>query len=199
MELNDLKKSWSKLDEHLKDKKFIKDEDIKNLIDHTQKGITGINRLNKRLRYIALIALAVFALILIFTGDQTDIIYYQILFLLCIPALAWDILSVRYLARTKVDEMPIIIVISRVNRYRRWVIRERLFAILFVLVVSGLFFLQKHLWQTATGAIAYIAVWAGSILLLLWIYHNELGQLKDIKKNLEELNELENNTLTTIS
>lgn len=191
MELDDLKQSWNKLDEHLKDKKFIKDEDIKNLIDHTQNRITGINRFNKRLRYIALTALAVFALILTFTGNQTDIIYYQILFLLCIPALGWDILSVRYLIRTKVDEMPIVTVISRINRYRRWVIRERLFAILFVLAISGLFFLQKHLWLTTTGAIAYIAVGTGSILLLLWIYHNELGQLRDIKKNLEELNGLD--------
>lgn len=199
MELDDLKKSWNKLDEHLKDKKLFKDEDIKNLIEHTQKGISGINRFNKRLRYIALIALAIFALILTSTGSQTDIIYYLILFLLCIPALVWDILSVRYLIRTKVDEMPIVTVISRINRYRRWVIRERLFAILFVLVVSGLFFLQKHLWQTTTGAISYIAVWTGSIVLLLWIYRNELGQLRDIKKNLEELNELENQTITTIS
>lgn len=200
MELDDLKKSWNKLDEHLKDKRFINDEDIKKLINHTQNGITGINRFNKRLRYVALIALAVFALILSFTGRQADIIYYQTLFLLCIPALVWDIFSTRYLVQTKIDEMPIIKVIARVNRYRRWVIRERFVAVVFVLVVSGLFFLQKHLWQTTAGAISYIAVWAASILLLLWIYRNELGQLREIKKNLEELKELKNdNSLTTIS
>lgn len=200
MELDDLKKSWNKLDKHLKDKRFIKDEDIKKLINHTQNGITGISRINKRLRYIALIALAVFALILTFTGRQADIVYYQTLFLLCIPALVWDIFSARYLVQTKIDEMPIITVIGRVNRYRRWVIRERFVAVAFVLAVSGLFFLQKHLWQTPAGATSYIAVWAASILLLLWIYRNELGQLKEIKKNLEELKELKgDNSITIIS
>lgn len=190
MELDELKKSWSKIDEHLKDRKLVKDEDITYLINHTQTSISGINRLNKRLRYIALMVLALFAVIQIFTVGQSDLIYYQILFCLCIPALVWDIFSVRYLIRTKVDEMPTATVISRINRYHRWIIRERGIAILFVLVVSGIFFLQKHLWATTLGAISYIIVWAGSIGLLLWIYRNELGKLKEIRKNLEELKEL---------
>ena len=34
MELEELKKSWNALDEHLKDKKIVKDEDISRLINH---------------------------------------------------------------------------------------------------------------------------------------------------------------------
>ena len=54
MELDELKKSWNALDEHLKDKKLVKDEDISQLINHATKNINAISRLNKRLRIISL-------------------------------------------------------------------------------------------------------------------------------------------------
>ena len=34
MELEELKKSWNALDEHLKDKEFIKEEELEKLIRH---------------------------------------------------------------------------------------------------------------------------------------------------------------------
>ena len=39
MELEELKKSWNALDEHLKDKEFIKEEELEKLIRHADKGI----------------------------------------------------------------------------------------------------------------------------------------------------------------
>ena len=39
MELEELKKSWNVLDEHLKDKEFIKEEELSKLLGHTGKGI----------------------------------------------------------------------------------------------------------------------------------------------------------------
>ena len=47
MELEELKKSWNALDEHLKDKKIVKDEDISRLINHATKNIDAMSRLNK--------------------------------------------------------------------------------------------------------------------------------------------------------
>ena len=44
MELDELKKSWNALDEHLKDKKLVKDEDISQLINHATKNINAISR-----------------------------------------------------------------------------------------------------------------------------------------------------------
>lgn len=38
MELEELKKSWNALDEHLKDKEFIKEEELEKLIRHADKG-----------------------------------------------------------------------------------------------------------------------------------------------------------------
>ena len=45
MELEELKKSWNALDEHLKDKELIKEEELGKLIGHADKGIHAIARL----------------------------------------------------------------------------------------------------------------------------------------------------------
>ena len=54
MELEELKKSWNALDEHLKDKELIKEDELERLIGHAHKGIPAIARLNSRLILIAL-------------------------------------------------------------------------------------------------------------------------------------------------
>ena len=131
MELDELKKSWNALDEHLKDKKLVKDEDISQLINHATKNINAISRLNKRLRIISLTIIALFILALLYDGVFPDI-YYQIILIALIPALGWDIFSSRYLSNTKIDEQPLVTVISRFNRMHRWVIRERIIGIGFL-------------------------------------------------------------------
>lgn len=60
MELEELKKSWNALDEHLKDKELIKEEELGKLIGHADKSIHAIARLNIKL---ILISLPVFGLI----------------------------------------------------------------------------------------------------------------------------------------
>ena len=42
MELEELKKSWNALDEHLKDKELIKEEELGKLIGHADKSIHAI-------------------------------------------------------------------------------------------------------------------------------------------------------------
>lgn len=88
------------MDEHLKDKKLVKDEDISQLINHATKNINAISRLNKRLRIISLTIIALFILALLYDGVFPDI-YYQIILIALIPALGWDIFSSRYLSNTK--------------------------------------------------------------------------------------------------
>lgn len=60
MELEELKKSWNALDEHLKDKEFIKEEELEKLIRHADKGIHAIARLNIKLILISLPILILF-------------------------------------------------------------------------------------------------------------------------------------------
>ena len=136
MELEELKKSWNALDEHLKDKELIKEEELGKLIGHADKSIHAIARLNIKLILISLPVLVLFLLEVLLHGRLNPI--YIIIILSWIPALYWDIITTRFLQQTKVDEMPLIEVISRVNRIHRWMIRERLIATAFLLILADM-------------------------------------------------------------
>ena len=146
MELEELKKSWNALDEHLKDKEFIKEEELEKLIRHADKGIHAIASLNIKLILISLPILILF-LAEVLLHNRLNPIYIIIIFA-WIPALCWDIVTTRYLQRTQIDEMPLVEVIGRVNRIHRWTIRERLIAIAFLLVLAVLIYL-----------LASVAIW----------------------------------------
>lgn len=187
MELEELKKSWNVLDEHLKDKELIKEEEIEKLIKHADKGIHAIASLNIRLIMISLPVLILF-LAEVILHDKLNPIYIIIL-LAWTPALCWDIVTTRYLQRTQIDEMPLVEVISRVNRIHQWTIRERLIATAFLLVLAILSFVYWQIWQYGTGMILFfILLWGGGLGLILWLYRKKfLNRIHEIKKNLEEL------------
>lgn len=190
MELEELKKSWNALDEHLKDKKLVRDEDITQIINRAKTKINEMSRFNQRLRLLSLLAIALIALFLFYDGVFPDI-YYQIIFVALFPALAWDVFTSRFLSQTKIDEMPLVTVISRFNRIHRWVIRERIIGIGFMLCMAGFFFIHRQVWQAGTGVmIFFFAIWAICFTIPLWVYRKNLGRLKEIKKNLDELKEL---------
>ena len=153
MELEELKKSWNALDEHLKDKEFIKEEELEKLIRHADKGIHAIASLNIKLILISLPILILF-LAEVLLHNRLNPIYIIIIFA-WIPALCWDIVTTRFLQRTQIDEMPLVEVISRVNRIHRWTIRERLIAIAFLLVLAVLSFIYWQVWQYGIGMIAF--------------------------------------------
>ena len=117
---------------------------------------------------------------------------YIIIIFAWIPALCWDIVTTRFLQRTQIDEMPLVEVISRVNRIHQWTIRERLIAIAFLLVLAILSFIYWQEWQYGMGMISFfILLWSGGLGLILWIYSKKfLNRIHEIKKILSELNEL---------
>ena len=79
MELEELKKSWNALDEHLKDKEFIKEEELEKLIRHADKGIHAIARLNIKLILISLPILILF-LAEVLLHNRLNPIYIIIIF-----------------------------------------------------------------------------------------------------------------------
>ena len=170
MELEELKKSWNALDEHLKDKELIKEEELGKLIGHADKGIHAIARLNIKLILISLPVLVLFLLEVLLHG-RLNPIYIIII-------LSW-----------KVDEMPLIEVISRVNRIHRWMIRERLIATAFLLILAVLSFIYWQIWQYGIAIILFfILLWGAGLGLILWIYRKKfLNRIQEIKKNLDEL------------
>ena len=187
MELEELKKSWNALDEHLKDKELIKEEELAKLISHADKDIHAIARLNIKLIVISLPILFLFLAEVILHNRLNPV--YTIILLAWIPALCWDIITTRFLQRTQIDEMPLVEVISRVNRIHRWMIRERLIATAFLLILAILSFVYWQIWQYGTGMILFfILLWGGGLTFILWIYRKKfLNRIHEIKKNLNEL------------
>ena len=51
MELDDLKKSWNALDEHLKNKEFIEEKEIAQLLGRARNKMNSIDRFNRKLRF----------------------------------------------------------------------------------------------------------------------------------------------------
>ncbi len=190
MELEELKKSWNIFDEHLKNKELLKEEEVNKLIDHAGKGIHAIARLNLQLLLISLPILCLLIADVWFNGKLNPV--YIIVIVSLIPAFCWDIFTFRFLRKIQVDEMPPVEVIGRVNRIHRWMIRERMIAVGYLLLLAMLSFIYWEVWQYgALPVLFFMFLWGGGLALILWVYRKKfLNRIREIKKNLNELKEL---------
>ena len=174
MELDDLKKSWNALDEHLKNKEFIEEKEIAQLLGRARNKMNSIDRFNRKLRFASIGILTLAVLFWICADTLTDL-FYWITLSLCIPALCWDLYSAHYLSRTRIDEMPLVTVISRINRYHRWMVREWIIGILYLLAMATFFFFHRQVWQYgAAGIIVSLIVWAIGLGICLWVYRRNI-------------------------
>ena len=190
MELDELKKSWNILNEHLKDKKLISEEDITKLITPTKKNIKDMSRFNIRILIISLFIAAIFIAASICSGVYPDL-YLQILLIFIIPATSWDIFSIRFMSHTKLDEMPLIAVISRFNRIHKWMICERIVSVLCIFSFAVFYFINEQLWKhNIVLIIIIIALWSIGLAICLSFYRKNTKHLHEIRKNLDELKEL---------
>ncbi len=190
MELDDLKKTWNLIDEQLKDKELIREEDINRLITKAGSGIHDLGRFITRSLVISGIIIAYFIITSIF-ADQRDW-FFTLLLIVAFPAIGWDVFTTRYLRNTRVDTLPLVDVITRINRYYRWMIWEGFVGIAFVLGVATFYFIDKGIWLFAPSMILlFFFVWALVLLLLYWVYQKKImRRIREIRKNLNELKEL---------
>lgn len=190
MELDELKKSWNALNEHLKDKEFIKEEEIKRLLGRTRNNFYSMERFNRKLRFIA-VGILILSMFFWVCDDSLTDIHYYIALLLCIPAFGWDIYSAHYLSQTRIDEMPLVTIVARINRYHRWMVYEWIIGILYLLVMVTFFSFYKQVWlYSATELFSFLIIWTVGLGICFWVYRCNLRHIKEIKKNLNELKEL---------
>lgn len=190
MELEELKISWNALNDHLKDKKLMSDQEIRQLIARTGGGIRDISRLSVRMIVVSLLILAA-CLTASFVNGSFGL-FDTLILIAIVPGLCWDVFTTRYLQRTDMEEIPLVKVISRINRFHRWMIGERLITTVFLLLAALVFFIEHAVWQHGIAPILIFAIaWGAGLGVALWFYHrNILGRIRDIKKNLNELKEL---------
>ncbi len=190
MELDDLKKSWNLMDERLKDKELINEEDINKLIHKAGKGISDLSSFSTTVIVISALLILPFIVITLFMGFIDW--FYSTVAILAFPAVAWDIYTNIYLRRTRVDEMPTVQVIARINRLYRWSVWESVAGIVFMLTFATLFFIDRQIWHLSTFAVLMFFVsWVIGIGVIYWlIQYKVINRLRDIRKNLKELKEL---------
>lgn len=190
MDLDELKKSWNTIDEHLKKQQIIDNENIEELIKDSSVKIGAMSRYNYNLRIASIIILSIGLILIGFNFIVLDI-FYLTLFAAAIPALIWDTYGSRYFANTKIDEQPIAVVISRFNTMHRWMIRERIIGIVFVLLLAIIFFIVRKVWEQNIAMIStFVAIWVICLIILIWTHSKNLNKLSEIRKNLNEINEL---------
>ena len=73
----------------------------------------------------------------------------------------------------------------------RWMIRERIIGIVFVLLLAIIFFIVRKVWEQNIAMIStFVAIWVICIIILIWTHSKNLNKLSEIRKNLNEINEL---------
>lgn len=189
MDIDELKKSWNTIDKHLEQKQIVDSESIKRLIEYASKDIQIMSRVNFRLIAISLFIIIALAMTFIWNHEMPTIVYI-IIFAMSIPAFIWDIGRARFLNKTKIDEMPIKMVISRFNKMERWVIYDRNIGILIFLILTLVFFFTQHVWDNVFNTIIFVVIYTTSFIIVQGIYRKNLKRLREIKKNLNELREL---------
>ncbi len=190
MELDELKKTWNLMDEQLKDKQLIRDEDISLLISKAGNSINDLGRFITRGILASLIIIAYFVITSLL--DHRLDWFFITLLIAAVPALGWDIHTTRYLRKTRMDEMPLVSVIARINRYYRWMIWEGIVGVIFVITIATAYFFDRGIWTFAPSMILlFFLIWGSIMGFLYWMYQKRImNRLREIRKNLKELKEL---------
>lgn len=191
MELDELKQSWRKLDEHLEDKELVREEEIRGLMNHTSGKIRAFVVLSRKM--ILLTALLVLLVIVgVFYTGLTNNLHYVIVIIIAIPAIGWDLYTLRYLRQTRIEEMSLVEVVTRVNRLHTWAIREQFAAVPLLLCVAAGQFISRHVWEESIGMlIVFFVIWISAIGFSFWLHRKFLlNRIREIKKNLDEIREI---------
>ncbi len=191
MELDELKQSWRKLDEHLEDKELVREEEIRRLMSHTSGKIRAFEALSRKMILFTVFLIVLVAGGVFYTGLSNNL-HYIIVILIAVPAIGWDLFTLRYLRQTRIEEMSLVEVVTRVNRLHNWALREQFAVIPLILCVAIGQFISRHVWEEGIGMLlAFCVIWIAALGSGFWIQRKFLiNRIREIKKNLDEISEI---------
>lgn len=205
MELNELKKSWNKLNEHLEQTQLVDEKALSLLITQytTQtKGhlnkIAGLGKVSVLLGGGFIVLLLVLCIVLPYSNLPREImerivangIFFGITL---IGGLLWDLKTYYWIRNTRIEEMPVVKVITRINRFRSWMKYEIIALSIWLIPLMFLTYYTFELYNLPFAAQAVaIGIWIITFpLIIYYIYKKQIyDNLQEIKKNLDELKEL---------
>lgn len=208
MELDELKKSWDKLNEHLEQKELIDQRELgKLIIKHKQEADGKINVIAGWGKFSIIIAAAGILVLLSFClfvipmlelpGKSVNRIYLVggFLGLLLLGAGWWDLKSYLWLKKTNIETLPVISVVERINRFRLWTKYEIMGLTVMLILLTGFIYYLNDLYEKSAPIQTIFFVFCITVITtVVCLLYKKLifNNLHDIKKNLDELQELKN-------
>ncbi|WP_321332473.1 hypothetical protein [uncultured Bacteroides sp.] len=205
MELDDLKKSWNALDEQLQKDELIDEDKLTQLIIKYKNGArNSIGRITSWQKFSIGAGIVTIAVILLlwcvlpsFISDaniqKRSTILCLFLGITLIAGIGWDLKTYRWIRDTKVDEMPVIIVAERMNRFRRWMKYEIIAISLWTVAFTALYYWMTELYKHSTESqlIIISSLVLIDVVIICFIYKKLIyNHLNEVNKNTNELKEL---------
>lgn len=205
MELDELKKSWNLLNEQLVNSNLINEQAVNKLImDRKSKITTGINKIagwGKFSLFVGLVfaVAGTFFYFLLPEMNLPEERLYRMQILICFFAFSlllgfcWDLKTYLWMRNTNIEEMPILTVIERINKFKLWTRNE---IVALVLWMPALLFLIYYSFEFYTRPLVFqatqIIVWIILIPPVIYLIYKKMiyDNLEDVKRNIADINEL---------
>jgi len=199
MELEDLKNTWTALDNRLENREILNDRIVKEIIQlKTNKALNFLNRFEFLGAILCFVALPYICFML---GTKTVkfSFWVNVMFYFCIGIVCFSciIQSYKLWLLWRIDlNSSIRENIKFFRKYQLFIQREKmvsyiLLPIFFVLIALAFHNVKMELWRW----VAFISALIVGILITVWQYKTIYGaKIRAIKKNLDELKELETET-----
>lgn len=206
MELDDFKRSWNALDKQLQKENIVDEKQIAEFIAKYQSGAKkGIHRINCWQRFsvlIGIVAIIILVGVLIIAPSMLLDIMVQpksavmavFIGLTLLFGMWWDIKTYRWSCATKVDEMPVVTVIERINTFQRWIKYEVVAISVWSIIFVGLYYWLTECYKLpALVQTVLIALFVFLVSIVIYFIYKKMiyKNLDRIRRNLNELKELE--------
>ena len=202
MELDDLKKTWSQMDEQLKEKPLADEEQITRIVEQCKgQAIRSLNSINGFQRWslwgAGAVMLVIFGVALYHLPDvpaEQLSKYYVLLGFIAfsfVAALVWDFYSYRLVRGIKVERMPVAEVARRMELFHRRTNKEVVGISCWLLLCTGMqyWYYNLFLWP-AVAQICYVgAILLFDALLVYLLYkHLIYKPMRNVEKQIDCIN-----------
>lgn len=201
MELDELKKSWNALDQHLQKDRLVDEDKLSELISTYKSNagksirrLAGWQRLSVSIGIAAiLIVVALWCILPRFiSGNLKDESCILCLFfaVTIILGIFWDLKTYQWIRDTKVDEMPIVQVALRMNKFRSWMKYEVIAISVWAVLFTCLYYYLVGLYhKPLLFQVIIISLLLLVDVCIIYLVYKKLiySHLDTIKKNIEEL------------
>ena len=204
MELDDLKKTWSRLDEQLKGDSLTDEAQIARIVEQCKgQAVRSLNSINGFQRWslwgAGVVMLVLFVAALYHLPEAPDERlgkYYVLLAFIAlsfVAALVWDFFSYRLVRGIQVERMPEAEVARRMELFHRRTNREVVGISCWLLLCTGVqyWFYDIYLWPALAQAVYVGVVLLIDALLVCLLYkHLIYKPMRNAEKNIRRINTL---------